>query len=73
MAINASAAIEMFKVSGLKAAVRYAGALIATTGTPTSIRTSVSQSGQLRRHRRNSRKAKSTSTTPATVVAVCKL
>src|SRR5438270_7659515 len=73
MPTSANVASEMFSVTGLKAAVRYAGALIATTGIPASIRTSVSHSGQVRRHSRIIRKAKDTSTTPARVAAACRL
>src|SRR5438128_7630225 len=45
MAISASAAMDIFKVSGLKAAVRYSGALIATTGMPTTIKARLSHNG----------------------------
>src|SRR5207248_6750039 len=73
IAIKARAATDKFKVSGLNAAVRYSGALIATTGIPTIMSATVSQSGQLRRHRTSNKRAKATSTNPARVAAVCSL
>src|SRR5579872_6493617 len=72
IAISAKPASERFKVTGLKAALRYSGALTPTMGIPTSIKTRVTQSGQLRRHKSSSNTAKQISATPARVAAVCR-
>src|SRR5437899_2165585 len=47
IAITESAATARFNVSGLKAAVRYSGAAIATAGIPASIKAAVSHRGQV--------------------------